>query len=840
MSLASDIRYSLRMLAKSPGFTVIAILSLALGVGANTAIFTLINQLMLQELPVRQPDQLVSFGEGSGGGVSGTVAVGTGGLFSYDFYRQIEKRHEFFQDISASASFTLPAGVRLPESSTAPASVAFFQMVSGNYFGVLGIQPALGRSILPSDEEAPGRNPVAVLSYHYWQSTLASDPSVVGRTITVDKIPFTVIGVAPPRFFGLNADAQPPDLWLPLTMQKELMESSSLLDAPGLYWLHLMGRQNAGVNMEQAQEWFTAQVVRYMRDLEGPHLSPARMQQIHQIKLMPGGRGGSDLRGQYREPLQVLMGVVVLVLLIACANLANFLLAKTISRAREISTRLALGSTRARIVGQVLIETLLLSFSGGVLGLLLAFWGTRALINFVVGGATYTIFNPRPDARVLAFTFGICLLTGLLFAIAPAVRVSRTTVAPGLKANAHTAAGGGGASGRVIAKMLVAVQVMLSVILLVGAGLFLRTLRNLEKENLGFESSKLLLVQFIPEAAGYLPPQLSGLYDNILDRVGALPGVRSATLSSVPVMNPGQWGSPITILGYAAKQDEIVDTVGNFVAPRYFETVGIPLLLGRPIGPQDRATSSKVVVVNQTFANDYFPDRNAIGRSFTIADPRVPGTWQIVGVARDAKYLSAREAPQRMIYLPLVQIAGPHAYAHSLQVLTVGDPVRVSEEVRRALAQVDPNLAVLKIETIREQVNHLMDQEQLISQLCTWFAFLALLLTSIGLYGVMTYNVARRTHEIGVRMALGAQKRKVQWMILGESLLLLGIGVLLGVPATMAATRLVGAQLFGLSPLDPPTFIIAILAISMVALLAAHFPARRASRVDPMVALRDE
>jgi predicted permease len=838
MSVASDIRYCLRLLAKSPGFTAIAILSLALGVGANTAIFTLINQLMLQELPVRQPEQLVSFGEISGGGVAGTIAVGTGGLFSYDFYRQIEKQHEFFQDISASASFTLPAGVRLAASSAQPAGAAFFQMVSGNYFDVLGVQPALGRSILPMDEEFPGRNPVAVLSDHYWQSTLAGDPSVVGRSITVDKIPFTVIGVAPPGFFGVNADAQPPDLWLPLTMQRELMESSSLLDAPGLYWLHLMGRQNAGVNMEQAQEWFTAQLLRYMRDLEGPHLSPARMQQVQQIKLMPGARGGSDLREQYKEPLQVLMGVVVLVLLIACANLANFLLAKTISREREISTRLALGSTRARIVGQMLIETLCLSFSGGILGLLLAFWGTRALINFVVGGATYTLFDPRPDAHVLAFTFGICLLTGLLFGIAPAVRISRTTVAPALKANAH--AGGGGAPGRAIARMLVAVQVGLSLMLLVGAGLFLRTLRNLEKENLGFESSKLLLVQFIPEAAGYLPPQLGNLYDNILQRVDALPAVRSATLSSVPVINPGQWGSPISILGYAAKRDETVDTMGNFVAARYFETVGIPVLLGRPIGPQDTATSSKVVVVNQTFANDYFPGGNAIGRSFTIADPRVPGTWQIVGVVRDAKYSSAREARQRMIYLPLVQIAGPHAYAHSLQVLTVGDPARVGEEVRRALAQVDPNLAVLKMETISQQVNHLVDQEQLISQLCTWFAVLALLLTSIGLYGVMTYNVARRTHEIGVRMALGAQNKEVQWMILRESLLLLGIGVLLGVPATMAATRLVGAQLFGLTPSDPPTFVAAILAISIVALLAAYFPARRATRVDPMVALRDE
>jgi predicted permease len=710
-------------------------------------------------------------------------------------------------------------------------------MVSGNYFGVLGIQPALGRAILPSDEEAPGRDPVAVLSYHYWQSTLAGDPSVAGRHITVDKIPFTIIGVAPPRFFGVNADAQSPDLWLPLTMQKELM-SDSLLDAPALYWLHLMGRRNAGMNMSQAQGWFSAEVLRYMRDLDGPRLTPGVTQQIQQIKLMPGARGGSNLREQYKEPLQVLMGVVVLVLLIACANLANFLLARTISREREISTRLALGSTRARIVAQILTETLFLSFSGGILGLLLAFWGTRALIRFVVGGASYTVFKPSPDAHVLVFTFGICLLTGLLFGIVPAVRVSRASVAP--RANVRTAAGGGGASSGVIPKILVAVQVTLSLILLVGAGLFLRTLRNLQNQNLGFESRKLLLVQFLPEAAGYLPPQLSSLYDNILERINAVPGVRSATLSSVPVINPGQWGSPVSILGYAAKRDESVDTLGNFVASRYFETAGIPVLLGRPIGPQDTTTSSKVVVVNQTFANDYFPGGNAIGRSITIADPRVPGTWQIVGVARDAKYSSAREEPQRMIYLPLVQIAGPHIYAHSLQISTAGDPAGVGEEVRRALARIDPNLAVLKTETISQRMNDLMDQEQLISRLCGWFAGLALVLTSIGLYGVMTYNVARRTHEIGVRMALGAQKRGVQWMFLRESLFLLGVGVVVGVPATLAATCLVRAQLFGLSATDPATFVAAVLTISAVVVVAAYFPAQRATRVDPMVALRDE
>jgi predicted permease len=840
MSLASDLRYSLRMLAKSPGFTAIAILSLALGVGANTAIFTLINDLMLKQLPVGQPEQLTSFGEDSGCCILGTVAMGTAGLFSYDFYRQIEKQHQFFEDICASAGFTLPAGVRLSESSAGPAGAVFLQLVSGNYFSVLRVRPLLGRPILPSDEQVPGRNPVAVLSYHYWQTSLAGDRSVVGRLLTVDGMPFTIVGVAPPRFFGIRVEAQSPDLWAPLTMQKDVMEHSSLLGARDLYWLHLTGRRNPGMSMTQAQEWFNARVRQYMQELEGSQLTPARKQQIQRITvpLLPGAHGGSDLREQYKAPLEILMGVVVLVLLIACANLANFLLAKAVVRERESSTRLALGSTRTRLIGLVLIETLLLSLCGGALGVLLAFWGTRALINFVVAGSTYNVLDPRPDMHVLLFTLSVSMLTGLLFGIAPAVRVSRIGVAPAL--NARTAASGGGASNRLISKLLVAAQVTLSLVLLVGAGLFLKTLRNLESQDLGFENRKLLLAQLLPEAAGYKPEQLGSLYEKILDRVEALPGVRSATLSGVPVIHPGQWGSPISILGYAARQNETVDTFGNYVAPRFFETVGIPVLLGRPIGLQDTATSNKVVVVNQKFANDYFPRGDAIGRSFTIWDPGVPGTWQIVGVVRDAKYSSPREAPQRMIYLPLLQIAGSHAYAHSLELLTVGNPAHVTEQVRRALAQVDPNLAVLKMETISQQVNHLMDQEQLISQLCTWFALLALLLTSIGLYGVMTYNVARRTHEIGVRMALGAQNREVQWMVLRESLLLLGVGIIIGVPATMAATRLIGAQLFGLTPSDPLTFMTAILAISTVALLAAYFPARRATRVDPMVALREE
>jgi predicted permease len=837
MALASDLRYSLRLLAKSTGFTAIAILSLALGVGANTAIFTLINDLMIKQLPVGQPDQLVSLGEDAGCCVLGTVSMGTAGLFSYDFYRQIEKQHQFFQDISASSSFTLPAGVRLGENSAGPAGPAFLQLISGNYFSVLQVQPLLGRPILPSDEEVPGRSAVAVLSYHYWQTSLGSDPSVVGRLLTVDGMAVTIIGVAPPRFFGVKVEAQAPDMWLPLTMQSEVMEHSSLLGARNLYWLHLVGRRNPGMSLNQAQAWFNAQVRQYMQDLEGGQLTPARKEQIQRIfvPLMPGARGGSNLREQYKAPLEILMGVVVLVLLIACANLANFLLTKAVVRERENSTRLALGSTRARLMGLVLIETLLLSLSGGALGVFLAFWGTRALINFVVAGSTYIVLDPKPDMHVLLFTLGVSLLTGLLFGVGPAVRVSRTRLAPAL--NARNASSGSGASSRFIPKFLVTAQVGLALVLLMVAGLLLRTLRNLERQELGFENRNLLLVEFLPEAAGYKPQQLSSLYEKILNRVEALPGVRAATLSSVSVIHKGQGGSPISIPGYAASPGETVDTLDSDVGPRYFETVGIPVLLGRAIGPQDTATSAKAVVVNESFANHFFPHGDAIGRSFTIWDPGLPGSWQIVGVVRDAKYSGPRETPQRMIYLPLFQTGG---YAHSLQLRTVGDPAHAGEEVRRALARVDPNLAVLKMVTIRQEVNHLMDQEQLISQLCSWFAVLALLLTSIGLYGVMTYNVARRTHEIGVRMALGAQNRAVQWMILRESLLLLGIGVVVGVPATMAATRLVGAQLFGLTPSDPPTFIVAILAISTVALLAAYFPARRATRVDPMVALRDE
>jgi predicted permease len=839
-NLIQDARYSLRMLAKSPGFTAVAVLSLALGIGANTAIFTLINALMLKSLPVREPQQLLSFGKAIDGGTVDGVS-GALDIFPYDFYKQIEQQHQPFQDVCGFASFPVTVSVRSGVGG-GPASQAISHLVSGNFFSVLGVEPVLGRPILPGDADVPGRNPVAVVSYRYWQQALGADPAVIGRTIAINGTRFSVIGVMPARFYGVELNEDSPDMWLPITMQQEAMVRPSLLNPHGLFWLHLIGRREGGIGVEQAQAWVTGHVQQFMVAREGGQVSEKRMGEIRQIhvELVPAEHGLSHLREQYAQPLAILLGVVVMVLLIACANLANFMLAKAASREREISTRLALGASRSRIIRQTFTETLLLSSLGGVLGLLLAFWGTRLLIDFVVAGAKHTALEAAPDPRVLAFTFGVSLLTGILFGIAPALRASRLSVAPALNAAARTAAGSGGRASRLLPKILVTAQVMLSLVLLAGAGLFLRTLKNLQNQDFGFNRRNVLLVQFNAKFAGYKSEQLDGLYERILDRLDALPGIRSAALAGSPPISMGSWDSPIFIQGYTPAPDEDISTLINRVSPRYFETLGIPVLLGRPIESQDIATSTKAVVVNQTMADHFFPRGDALGHQFSIADPAVTGSWQIVGVVRNTKYNSPREKAQRMIYLPLAQLTGDDKFAYRLQLQAVGDPASVTGEVRAALAEVDPNLPILDVKTISEQVDGFMDNERLIAQLSSFFSLLALALACIGLYGVMTYNVVRRTNEIGIRIALGAQSNRVLWMVLKESMLLLGIGVVLGVPATLAATRLVQAQLFGLSPSDPVTLAVAVMIIAMVTLAAAYLPARRAMGVDPIVALRYE
>jgi predicted permease len=655
----------------------------------------------------------------------------------------------------------------------------------------------------------------------------------------VNSTPFTIIGVMPAKFYGVDLNEYLPDMWVPITMQQQIMLQPSLLQPDGLFWIHMMARRKPQGSTAEAQAWVTAQFQRFLVDRAGASITSVRRKQIDGtfIPLLPGESGLSHYRATYRAPLAVLMAMVCMVLLIACGNLANLLLAKAKSREREFCVRLALGSSRSRIMRQIFTETLMLALLGGALGLALAFWTTRALIVLIAGGATHhTALAAAPDVRVLAFTSAVCVLSGILFGIAPAWAGSRSGVSGAL----NTRTGTTGRSGRLLPKALVIAQVTFSLILLSVAGLLLRSLSNLRSQDLGFNRSKVLLIRTNAKFAGYKPAQLNALYDRILDRVNALPGVRAAALSGAPPMSQGSWGSPIFIDNRPPVAGDDVSALLNRVSRGYFETLGIPLLRGRTLGAQDSADAPKAAVVNQTLADRYFPRGDALGHSFSVADPGVIGTWQIVGIVRDAKYNSPAEKPQAFAYLAVTQITGDDQYAYVLQIRSVGDPAKITSEVRAALAEIDANLPILETITIAEEVDHLIDEPKLISRLSGVFSLLALLLASIGLYGVITYSVVRRTSELGVRMALGAAKSRVRWMVMKESLLLLAIGVALGVPASLAASRVIRAGLFGISATDPMTLIAAVSIITAVLLAAAWMPARRATRIDPMVALRYE
>ena len=873
--ILQDLRVSVRTLGKSPGFTAVALLSLALGIGGNTAIYTLINQVLLRNLPVRDPQQLVAFDKSEYGGVAGGIDLGGfGGYFPWDFTRQLEENPGPFQGVAAYGSFSDQVSIRLLGSGGAaddhsPALLAPANLVSGNYFGVLGAQPMLGRTILPGDDATPGVGAVTVISYHFWQQSLSSDPHIVGKSISINGTLFEVVGVMPPGFHGIKQELEPTELWTPISMQAVVLQQPSMLTPhSGLYFLHLFGRLSEGATAHkaefaQSQNWLNQQVRNGIREREGSTIPGDRQLEISRVNvpLVRAANGVSIIRTQYGESLKILMMVVALVLLIACANLANFLLSRAATRRHEIVTRLALGSSRMRIVRQGLIETFLLSIVGGLMGLGVAFAATRALIAFVGRGNAYVAMSPAPNLDVLLFTLGVSVLTGILFGLAPSINAARIGSRGTLSAGARTVQSGGGKSARFWPKALVTVQVMVSLVLLVVAGLFLRTLRNLQDQDFGFERTHLLLADVGEHLAGYEPHQVSALHQALLDRLSAIPGVRSAALSATPPISGGSWSSNISLSGYTPGPKENMVSILNRVSGQYFETAGISIVAGRAISSADTANSLKVAVVSQTLAKKYFPKGDAIGRQLTIGVDSVKGPWQIVGIARDTKSGDPRDSdPVRMTYIPISQIdtylpvasANSNAakpapreenedcYAHTILLRTSNDPARTISDLRAAVAEVDPNLPLLRITTIHDQVSNLISHDELISTLTSLFSLLALLLAAIGLYGVMSYNVTRRSNEIGIRLALGAQGANVLRMILRESLVLLAIGTCLGLPLAIMATKVIKEQLFAMEAIDPISFAAALAVVSLMTVIAGWLPARRAANVNPVTALRCE
>jgi predicted permease len=827
-----DLRYGTRALRKSPGFTIVAVLTLALGIGANTAIFSLLNAVLLRDLPVKNPNELVLLGTGRGSGNTGGV---DDVLYSYRFYEELAQSNQVFSETSAMMSVLFGGMHGRVEDSTnlEPMNV---QLVSGTYFSVLGVQPVLGREFSKSDDEPLGAHAIAMISYSWWTRRFARDPAVIGKTIAVGPTLYTIVGVTPSKFFGTTV-GESPDVWIPLSMEKQVSPGWNGLEDRWWDSLYIVARLKTGVSVPQAEASINVLAKAIWRDFAGPVIPPHRQRNIDEawIPLTSAARGLSQLR-EYSLPLEILMVVVALVLLIACANIANLLLARSANRQREIAVRTAIGAGRARLFRQLLTESLLLACLGGALGLLLASWASRAIRAWISAGPEPLPLNIAPDARLLAFTFLISLVTALLFGTLPALRSTHVDLTDAFKSGRGPAALG--VRSRFTSALIVS-QVALSFVLLNAAGLFLRTLVNLTRVNRGFDEKNVLLFSIDPPALGYkLDSRLVNLYQQLEQKVAAEPGVRADSVS-LSTFNQGEWRTSISVLGASPNAGDNPHVMHNAVGAGYFATMGIPLLIGRIFSPQDTATSPKVAVINETMARLYFPGRPPIGRRFGIgSDPAHAADFEVIGVVKDAKYVSLDENPQPGTYYLYSQIL--HEFYYDFEVRYSGEPGTIIAEARSAAASVDPNLPLVYQGTLAEQVDRSVASQSLTARLSAFFGFLAVFLASIGIYGLMSYGVARRTNEIGIRVALGAPRSRVFWMIVREGLFFASTGLFLGVPTALAAGRLVSSMLFGIQPSDPATMVVAATLLLVLNVAAGYLPARRAMRVDPMVALRYE
>jgi len=864
-TLIQDVRFAFRTFLGNPGFAFIAILTLALGIGANTAIFTILDSVLLRTLPVANPNQLVVLTDPDAHGMSNGSENGDRRLLAYSEFEYLRDHNEVFSDIFASdsavaelpvtiANATEPASPGDAARPAAPAAhdSARVRLVSGGYFQTLGVQPILGRTFGPETDRVRNASPVAVISHGFWTRRFNQDPQVLSRKIEINKTSFQIIGVTPAKFFG-EAVGDLPDVWVPATMQAAVYPGLDFLTAfpdnnlDQRMWLQVIARLKPGITLAQANAGINVVFQRYISSsapvakLSGDELKEYSNQQI---RLQSAARGTSTVHEDFAEPLKLLMALVALVLLIACANLANLLLARGAARQREFAVRLSIGAPRSRLIRQLLTESFLLAFFGAAAGLVLAQWADSVLVRMVSGTGPFAVqLSLHPDARILAFTFSVATLAAILFGLVPAFRATRIDLSPVLKSGASGSTAEALHHRFPVAKILIVAQVAVSLVLLVAAALFVHSLQRLNGVSVGFNSSRLIVFAVRPAPAGYKDAAIQLLYQDLIEKFKVVPGVSGVTLSGDGLFSHADAGDPISVEGYTPKAGERPSSRMDHVGPDYFSVVGMPVIRGRGILAQDSAPAGgkapRVAVINQAFAKQFFANADPIGKIVHDTYPGSTEAAEIVGVVADSKRNSLREEVAPRVYLPMFNPFWPQGGSF-FEIRTTRDPSSVSSTLRAIVHDTNSAIPEIEIHTASGLVFESLHTDYFVARLASAFGLLAIVLAGVGLYGIMAFTVARRTRDIGIRMTLGASQSMILRQVLRETLTLMLIGITVGVPIALAGTRLVRSMLFGLGAADPIALVAACAILAAIAAAASYIPARRASHVDPMVALRYE
>ncbi len=838
-----DLRFSLRQLAKSKVFTITAVITLALGIGGNAAIFTLIDAVMLKSLPVADPASLYRLGDGDNccvlGGYQDRVT-----MYSYDLYKHLAATTPEFVQLAAFQGFVNQVGVRRPGTADAPEAFGY-QLVSGNYFEMFGLHAFAGRLITPADDSRTAV-PVAVMSYRAWVKHYGSDPTVIGSTLIIDGAPYAIAGIAPAGFFGDTLRPNPPDFWMPLETEPAARKQNSILDHKDTYWLYSIGRVKPGASIPQIEARVSAAMGAWQTQNDPPVTARdrERLAKLH-VNIVPAGAGIAQMREEYSRDLVLLMAITGLVLLVACANLANLQLARGASNLSQTSIRVALGAPRSRLVQQAITESVVLAVIGGGVGLLVATNVSGLLTSLAFLGANFVPIQTTPSPLVIGFTLVLSVVTGIIFGIAPAWTASRADPADALRGAGRSHGG----RETIFQRSLVVLQAALSLVLLIGAGLMLQTLRNLTNQQFGFHSENRVVVNVNASFSGYALEKVATEYRELEMQLRGIGGVRDASLSLYSPMAGDNWEQGISIEDHPAPAGQRYGSSWDRVSPSFFNVLGSRMVHGRMFEERDLSAAQRVAVINQAFAEKFFAHEDPIGKRFGLGGDSHRADFQIVGVVENVRFRNPRRATPPFFFLPLSQLTAAEwtqpdrarsNLIGNIELLTSANAPTLASDVRRVLASIDPNFTMLNLMTMEDQIDVQVQHERLISQLAELFGLLALALASVGIYGLTAYSIQRRMNEMGIRTALGASRGDIIGLVLGGALKQIGIGLLIGIPAAYAAARILGDQLYGVKSDDALIFGIAIVVLTCCTCIAAYLPAVRASSVDPVRALRAE